>query len=248
MPVLSLLQPLRRWRKARRFVSSWTDEDQRRFEFYGRLIAPGTTVFDVGANMGNRTKVFLRLNANVVAFEPQRQCAEYLEFSLRRHPRAKLVRKALGAASGTSKMFVSDTHVLSSLSRDWIDATQTSGRFSNHAWNKTQSVEIATLDEMIQTYGCPSFIKIDVEGYEYEVLRGLSTPVDFLSIEFTPEYLDDTLACITHVSTIAKFKFQLSIGESMKFHLDGWVAADQVSETLKQLESAVFGDVYMKRV
>src|ERR1051325_7606598 len=83
-------------RKISREFSKWTENDERRFNFYKQLINPGDLVFDVGANLGNRTKAFLKLGAHVVAFEPQRMCADFLEAMLKNDRHFKLVKKALG--------------------------------------------------------------------------------------------------------------------------------------------------------
>ena len=49
-----------------------------RKEFYSEFIKEGDVVFDVGANKGNRTVIFLELGAKVVAVEPQKECYEHL--------------------------------------------------------------------------------------------------------------------------------------------------------------------------
>ena len=46
--------------------------------------------------------------------------------------------------------------------------------------------------------GSGTFVKIDVEGFEYEVLKGLSTPVPYLSFEFVPECRGIAFNCATN--------------------------------------------------
>ena len=50
---------------------------------------------------------------------------------------------------------------------------------------------VTTLDRLIAQHGVPSFIKIDVEGFEDQVLAGLTHPVPALSFEFTTIARDD---------------------------------------------------------
>jgi FkbM family methyltransferase len=221
--------------------------DAGRGAFYGQFIRHGDQVFDVGANMGNRSRVFLDLGARVVAFEPQKLCVDYLGNVLRGEPRFELVRKALGAEEGGAEMQISNAHTISSLSPEWISATRQSGRFSAFTWDRTERVDITTLDHAIAAYGRPAFIKIDVEGYEYDVLSGLSAPIDHLSIEFTFEFLANTYRCIDHIKSIAAdARFQYSIGESMEFVLDDWVSAGCMREIMAGFHQNEAGDIYIR--
>lgn len=70
-PMYAYLREQRALREQVRAFRQWTKDDDLKMAFYGQLIRPGNLVFDVGANMGNRSKIFLRLGAKVVAFEPQ---------------------------------------------------------------------------------------------------------------------------------------------------------------------------------
>jgi FkbM family methyltransferase len=232
-----------RWRRLRRDFWHWTEDDRRRLEFYRPFIDPGSTVFDVGANVGNRTKIFSKLAAVVVAVEPQRPCASFLE-SVFRERNVTVVRAALGSKVGNAELRVSNAHAISSLSDEWIAAVRNSGRFEEYEWSRSEVVPVDTLDNLIEQYGPPAFVKIDVEGFEDRVVAGLSTPVRALSIEFTPEFMEGTRAAIEHLCAIGAPRFQISLGESMEFSLPDWVGADGVLRELARVPAASFGDVY----
>src|ERR1700737_2934932 len=214
-PIYKIVQGL--WRRYR--FARLSPEDESRLRFYAQFIRPGCLVFDVGANLGNRSKIFLQLGANVVAFEPQASCGVLLSQMFEKNRRFRLVRKALGPAEGSAVMFIGDSHTISSLSKNWIDATMKSGRFASSRWSGRQEVAVTTLDVAMSTFGFPSFIKIDVEGFEFEVLKGLSRPIETLSIEVVPEYLENAFRCLRLLEDLAEFQFQFSFGESMQFAL-----------------------------
>ena len=144
----SIRSGVRVW-NATRNSRRWTRQDELRRQFYGQFVGPGDLVFDVGANVGNRTKVFLKLGCRVVAFEPQASCVGTLRKLYARNGSFTLVEEALGSRPG---------------------------RFRRHDWTQTQPVTVTTLDQAVSCHGLPRFIKIDVEGFELEALAGLSTP------------------------------------------------------------------------
>lgn len=235
----------RRRRRLRRF-RKWSQEDQQRLVFYRQFIAPGDVVFDVGANLGNRAKVFHRMGAVVVAVEPQTQCADFLQTAFRSEKNFHLVRKALGSAPGEAEMMICPADTISSLSSQWVQAVQESGRFPGHQWNDRQRVDVATLDHLISQFGRPAFVKIDVEGFEDQVVAGLSTAVGGVSMEFTPEFIDSTLKCIDHLCSLGDPRFQLSIGESLEFTSAQWATADEIKRRLAAAPAESFGDLYAR--
>ncbi len=216
--------------------------------FYSGFLAPGDLCFDIGANLGNRTRCFRHLGCEVVAVEPQSSCFAQLTKRFGADPGTRLVRKAVGRQAGVATLHLSPDHVLSSLSAAFIERTRTSGRFAASTWNRSESVDMTTLDELIASYGEPKFIKIDVEGFEAEVLAGLSTPVHMLSIEWTPEFPENTLACLTRLSQLGDYEFNLSWGESMRFSRPQWRDLTSLRVVIDEFEgeSQLFGDIYAR--
>jgi hypothetical protein len=70
------------------------------------------------------------------------------------------------------------------------------------------------LDELIREYGVPDFCKIDVEGYEFGVIQGLSRPIPALALEFEQERADERLRAVDHVANLGMREFNFSFGES----------------------------------
>jgi FkbM family methyltransferase len=218
-----------------------------RVRFYASLIGPGDLVIDVGANMGERSDVFLALGAVVVAVEPQAECARQLRSRWKDEPRFSLFEGGCAESPGEGELFVSDAHTLSSMSQAWIEAARESGRFSNHRWDEARIVATTTLDALIAEHGTPAFVKIDVEGFEYGVLSGLTQPVACASIEWARESLSVTARCIDRLSGLGMSEFNVMLGESMSWGLPRWVdATEAVSFLSGAREELAWGDLYAR--
>lgn len=213
--------------------------------FYSQFINRGDLCFDVGANLGSKTEIFLKLGATIVAIEPQSFCTQQLKKKYHANSRVILIQKALGEKEGEGELFLSPAQTISSMSKEWINSVKSSGRFQHHTWNKSVTVPMTTLDKLIEEFGEPFFCKIDVEGFEFQVLKGLSQPIRTLSFEFTPEFIDSAIHCIEHLSKIGFVKFNYSVGESMRLALPTWVTNDEMCKILTNLlDKTIFGDVY----
>ena len=249
LPRHSRLYPaIRRWLDARA-LRGWRADDAARLAFYSQLISPNDLVFDVGANVGNRTKVFLRLGARVVAFEPQSSCADLLQEELGTHPGFRLVRKALGGKVGTAELRLGAAHVLATMSETWMQATRETRRFGSERWQGREQISVTTLDEAIREFGAPSFAKIDVEGYEPEVLSGLSQPLRSGSVEFAAEAFEGILRCMQRLCNLHTYEFQFSAGETTHFVWNQWFDLGQARNALGKLtqeDKYAWGDLYFR--
>ncbi len=219
----------------------------KRIEFYKKILSPGDLVFDVGANIGNRAKVFLDIGCKVVAVEPQQDCVKVL--------RAKfgnaitIIDMGLGEIEGEKTMYLSDESTIASLSEEWIDGVKKS-RFSRHEWNKSIKINLTTLDSLVNKFGTPKFCKIDVEGYELQVLKGLTKPIPCISLEYTvPEFTNRLLQCIEHMNSINEnYKYNFSAGEQMNFGLPEFIDYREMTQLIQQktFQDTGFGDIYLK--
>jgi FkbM family methyltransferase len=219
-------------------------------DFYRQFIAPNDLVFDVGANIGERAEVFSELALQVLAVEPVYDSLLALERRVAHCANVITLGRAVGAAEGTGNIHTSraaPTIGTASLSDDWIDAVKKSKRFGDaDKWDKSHPVVITTLDALIKEYGRPAFIKIDVEGYEQEVLIGLTQPVKALSFEFTPETTQRAHHCIFQCKELGMDEFNLSLGHT--FELGEWTDARGIIPRLynHRFSTTIYGDIYAR--
>jgi len=218
--------------------------------FYGQFVTPGSLCFDVGAHAGNRVRCWLQLKARVVAVEPQPDFVRLLRFLYGRNPNVEIVAAALGRARGRGTLLVSErTPTVTTLSPDWIDDVRADPRFARVRWTPAPAVEILTLQALIERHGLPRFVKIDVEGFEAEVLAGLEVAVPFLSFEYLPAARATALACIDRLEQLGVYRYNSSSGESHRLGMEKWVDADAARGFIDALPAdAPSGDLYASLV
>ena len=217
--------------------------------FYGAFLGPGDVGFDVGAHVGSRVRAWRALGARVVAVEPQPDFARILRLFFGRDGEITIVPKALGAQPGTARLGISTaTPTVSSLSTDWIDTVATDRSFAKVRWDKSVQVDVTTLDDLIAEYGEPAFCKIDVEGFEAEVLAGLTRPVRALSFEYLPMAHDAALAVLERVGELGSYRYNYSPIETMTWASDRWLDATELRALLDRYRPlGRSGDVYARR-
>jgi FkbM family methyltransferase len=127
--------------------------------------APQGSFIDVGANIGYFSLVAAKYYSHVVAFEPSRATSSQFEHNLKLNPglaaKITLHKMALGSEAGQSSLF-----------RPMDQPLAASLRPVREMQSVIETVSVNTLDNMITRQDEISFLKLDVEGAEFEVLKG----------------------------------------------------------------------------
>jgi FkbM family methyltransferase len=198
---------------------------------YEQFVRAGSLVFDVGANCGEYTETFAALGARVVALEPNPQLADRLRGLAARWP-VYVLPYALGRSPGTARLHVcAGRPDLSTISEDWQKASAV-------AWTHSVDVHVTTIDALAAQYGIPDFVKIDTEGFDDQVIAGMSFRPSHISFELLAvnravasrvvEQLDDA------------YLYNYTIGE--RFQLQPrWFSA---SEVRAEIETAQIPEGY----
>jgi FkbM family methyltransferase len=130
-------------------------------------------MFDVGANLGIYSFTFSAAahEGKVVAFEPDAVNSRLFKKTNARNPRHDVVLEEAAVAEnpGEAHFFIDNISGV----RGSIQESDTA--FNQRNYNSPQqsvTVTTTTIDEASERYFSPDFIKIDVEGAEFDVLRG----------------------------------------------------------------------------
>jgi len=176
-------------------------------------------IFDIGANVGDMTDVYSQKADTVVAFEPNPSMVEELTKRFFGNPNIIIDRRSLDNKVGTNILMTSPYAAsLSTFSEEWTKNT----RFLGQQWNEHIVVPTITIDSAIEYYGVPDYIKIDVEGYEYQVIKGLSMllPNTVVCFEWVEEQLSSILSIITYVNTLGYKAFSYTNMDNVMWEED----------------------------
>jgi FkbM family methyltransferase len=225
---------------------SLIEDSNRELDFYRNLLGGfhhGDVIFDIGANQGSKTETFLRLGAKVVAIDADEANAEILEDKFVRYrliPKpVVIVNRAVSDKKTTETMWIDQPgSAENTFSRKWVDTLRIDDKRFGHALDFAQRKEVATitLEQLFLDHGVPFFVKIDVEGYELNVLRGMQQPVPYLSFEVNlPEFRPEGLQCVEllgRMATDGKFNYAADCRQGLV--LREWLDPEEFSRVLTQ--------------
>jgi len=200
------------------------------------FVERGDLVFDVGANVGQVTSILLDIGARVIAIEPNPPLADLVRSRYGVH----VEQCAIGAAPGTATLRLGRDPGHSTLSAEWaaLHEERLGGEIS---------VPLRTLEGLIEEHGEPRFVKIDVEGFEPEVLQGLERP---LSFEFQCETPDVTARAIERLRALGSYRYQyvqnLRGGDTLLGPASP-VNASEILSLVGRMQRHEYGEIYAMR-
>jgi len=211
---------------------------QTEISFYQSFLPRCRLIFDIGAYDGHKTSAFLAISDRVVCCEPDEENFKVLSIRFRNHKnRVVIENKAVSDKEGEARLHIHhDASAFNTLSGKWAKLLEDDNK---QKWNEeirfvqTKTVITTTLDRLVAKYGVPDFIKIDVEGFEQWVLKGLSHRVAFVSFEtLLPEYAEELQSCLSRIEALCTTaSYNIALQEKLvlekfvsKTELDAWLA------------------------
>jgi FkbM family methyltransferase len=205
--------------------------------FYGQFVARDNLVFDIGSNIGEKTAAFLSLGARVVAVEPSANCTAYMLRKYRNAIQAERLHVECAAVASTngelSLTVVDPDSAICSGAPDFLEYARTIG----YTGVQAITARSVTLDCLVERYGLPDFIKIDVEGMDADVLKGLSQRPRSLSFEYhtAAALWPKTRECFNQVMRLGFTEANLTEMTVPKFVFDSWIG---INSALSELEKS----------
>jgi FkbM family methyltransferase len=231
------------YRQARALRRAFSPSRRRSYRdarsLYSQFIRPGDLVFDVGANIGAKTELFLSLGARVIAFEPQAGCCREISARAGGNKRLTVVNKAVGAKEGVATLHLTSYTGVASLLPNWDHGLKIL---------ETITVPVTTLDIAIEQFGVPGFCKVDVEGFETEVLRGLSHTISNFSLEYHTGLQDikNINDCVDILAERQKYEVNFTGQEGAFFLSERWLTIREFKESFPDCVSGnIWGDVFI---
>ncbi|MEX2681570.1 MAG: FkbM family methyltransferase [Candidatus Sigynarchaeota archaeon] len=213
-------------------------------DLYSNFVSKGDLAFDIGAYRGLITDVLLSIGAKVVALEPNPDMFAKLQKKFR----DKLDVTILNMGAGSVECEL-DFHINQKVPQSCTFSEQfiSDSRYSLRKWENTVKVPVTKLDTLIDKYGIPKFIKIDVEGYEWSVIQGLTKKVPFLTYEFHREFMEDTKKCAAHLASLGNAMFNYNLDLNFKSTSPEWLTMDALFADLdSRKEENLKGDIIVK--
>lgn len=220
----------------------------RMIEHFSEFIKRGDLVFDIGANVGDLTQVFIELGANVVCLDPHPYCVAKLKKRFANNKRVTIIAKGVNHRNGELPFYTSSKSPASST---FSNKFKERSRYKKRSWEQKIIVHVTTFDSLVEQFGIPQFCKVDVEGYEPKVILGMQVNSPYISFEFLQEFLDDAKKCAAHLSSLGKASYNYSIRFQYNLRSEKWLTQKELFEQLEKringrLGNYLNGDIYVK--
>lgn len=168
---------------------------------------PNALIFDIGANVGDNVDIFLKLGGSIIAVEPDTKNLKCLSARFSKNTKVKIIPKALSDGCGQEIIYLQDDgttlHTLSLKWKNYLTSWENNRWENRKLFSKKQLISTISLNHLIDQYGIPYYIKIDVEGYEKKVIKGLDRKIPLISFEANlPEFLVETLNCLEYLNKL----------------------------------------------
>lgn len=210
--------------------------EKRKFKtFYSNFIGNSDFAITIGDSNGNISEILLQLGALVLVVEPLPENFVYAEKKLRNYSQTILLHEDIGAFNAQFTYNEAyEKNILPYSSNLTVGADQS-------------VVKIRTVDELIREYSLPAFIKINANGFENEVLKGLTIPILLISVSFYSYLHSKTTENVRRLMSIGNYEFNWILNEEAKFQSKEWLSPKELNTSMSDFAGTRFsGEIFAR--
>ena len=210
---------------------------QNEFDFYQTFLNRNRLIFDLGANLGDKSHVFLKFTDKIILYEPEEDLFERLKFRFRKNKKVII-----------NNLLISDI-VGDVVFNSVVGNESYSSIVSNYIENFThlknslivkKTKKSSTLNFEIKKHGTPYYIKIDCEGAENLILNNLKFDIEIISFEANlPIFLDQTIEIINYLKNNFDRSFNIRKEGEFKFLYKNHLNYEEIIKNLNRLNQPV---------
>lgn len=181
-------------------------------------------LFDIGANRGDAVEAGLQKGYKVIALEPAPKVYAELIRNYIYNPNVIPLKFAVSNSNNQEIEFyecVEDG--LSTMEKSWL--TDPSMPYNGKEYRAIKANTI-TLDSLVDIYGIPYLIKIDVEGAEWFVFKGMTKKYNTLTFEWTIETVSDHIEQLKYLRSLGYTEYGPQFIEHHLQEPDHWFSLD----------------------
>lgn len=232
--------------------------EQKALPAFREFVGEGSLVFDIGANCGRKTYIFLALKAaKVIAVDPLytwgNEFVPEFYWKWGKDKRVIPVARAVTDQREVTLQVNRFTPYVSSIDVPWMTVSVHGGEKQPYYRQTSllpRTAKGITLDGLINIYGVPDFIKVDVEGHENTAVRTLTTPVPALNMEFHEDWIPEE--AMQHVDSLGEYEWNYCLNNVGEFVAPEWMDRESLiaymREHLTKTGPLSWGDVYARRL
>lgn len=195
--------------------------------------------FDIGANIGKWSLANLNNCDKIIAVEASPNTFARLVNNTRNNYKITPLNYAVCNSNEEFIEFCNcSADTLSTINKDWLDSERS--RFYNQFKYDLIKCKTISIDKLIEIYGIPELIKIDVEGGELECLLSLTKKVNYICFEWASETNDITFKCLDYLESLGYNEFAIQNQDDYtyrpQFFRDINVAKEYLTKTMPKNE------------
>lgn len=187
-------------------------------------------LFDIGANHGKYTDANIKKYSSFVLVEANPMLCQELQLKYKDNPKIIIIN-AIASNKENETFYISNADQISTADLAWVN----NSRFTkDYHWQPFQGIQTVSLDTLLQSFPEVTHIKVDVEGYEYNVIQSLHTKVPLLSFEWAEEKKEEILLTLVYLERLGFTQFHIQFEDTYTYEVpkDQWMPYNTVYELM----------------